>query len=103
MTLSDDATTALRATFGGEVLAPTDAGFAQALAEALWNGDITHRPALITRPTSNEAVAAAIAFARAQGLDLSVRGGGHGYAGKAVVDGGVVLDLSRLDGVRVDP
>jgi FAD/FMN-containing dehydrogenase len=103
MTLSDDATTAFRATFGGEVLAPTDAGFAQARADALWNGDITHRPALITRPTSDEDVAAAIAFARAQGLELSVRGGGHGYAGKAVVDGGVVIDLSRLDGVRVDP
>jgi FAD/FMN-containing dehydrogenase len=103
MTPTDDATTALRATFGGEVLAPADAGFAQARAEALWNGDITHRPALITRPSSTEDVAAAIAFARAQGLELSVRGGGHGYPGKAVVDGGVVIDLSRLAGVRVDP
>jgi FAD/FMN-containing dehydrogenase len=103
MTLDTDAITALRATFTGEVLSPTDAGFAQARAEALWNGDITHQPALITRPTSNEEVAAAIAFARARGLALSVRGGGHGYAGKAVVEDGVVIDLSRLDGVRVEP
>jgi hypothetical protein len=85
------------------VLAPTDAGFAQARAEALWNGAISHQPALITRPTSNEDVAAAIAFARAEGVELSVRGGGHGYAGKAVVQDGLVIDLSRLDHVTVDP
>jgi FAD/FMN-containing dehydrogenase len=103
MALDDDGITALHATFAGEVLLPTDAGFAQARAEALWNGDILHQPALITRPTSNEDVAAAIAFARTHGLDLSVRGGGHGYAGKAVVENGVVIDLSRLDSVRVDP
>ncbi|MGY1640560.1 FAD-binding oxidoreductase [Geodermatophilus sp. SYSU D00703] len=103
MTLDTDAIAALRATSTVDVLSPTDAGFAHARAEALWNGDITHQPALITRPTSNEEVAAAIAFARAHGLPLSVRGGGHGYAGKAVVEDGVVIDLSRLDGVRVDP
>jgi FAD/FMN-containing dehydrogenase len=103
MTLNADAITGLHASFGGEVLSPADAGFAQARAEALWNGDISHQPALIVRPTSNEDVAAAIAFARAQGLELSVRGGGHGYAGKAVVENGLVIDLSRLDDVRVDP
>jgi FAD/FMN-containing dehydrogenase len=103
MTLDDGTITEFRSTFAGEVLRPTDPGFAQARVEALWNADITHRPALITRPTSNEDVAAAIALARAQGLELSVRGGGHGYAGKAVVDDGMVIDLSRLDGVRVDP
>jgi FAD/FMN-containing dehydrogenase len=103
MTLENDALTTLRSTFAGEVLAPSDPGFAQARAEALWNGAISNQPALITRPTSEDDVATAIAFARAQGLELSVRGGGHGYAGKAVVDGGVVIDLSRLDGVRVDP
>jgi FAD/FMN-containing dehydrogenase len=103
MTLDDGAITDLRRTFAGELLRPTDAVFDGALAEALWNGDITHRPALITRPTSTDDVAVAIAVARAQGLELSVRGGGHGYAGKAVVDGGVVIDLSRLSGVRVDP
>jgi FAD/FMN-containing dehydrogenase len=103
MTLDDSAITALRATIAGEVLSPTDAGFARARAEVLWNGNIAHQPALITRPTSNEDVAATIAFARTRGLNLSVRGGGHGYAGKAVVENGVVIDLSRLDSVRVDP
>jgi len=103
MTLDVNATTAFRATFSGEVFAPADADFDQALTEALWNGDINHQPALLTRPRSTKDVAAAIAFARAQGLELSVRGGGHGYAGKAVVPDGVVIDLSRLDTVRVDP
>ncbi len=102
MTLDESAIIALRASFTGEVLRPTDPGFAQARAGALWNGDITRQPALITRPTSIDDVAAAIAFARAQGSELSVRGGGHGYAGKAIAENGVVIDLSRLDGVRVD-
>ena len=82
MTATDGPLTALRARFDGEVLAPTDGGFGQARAEVLWNGAITHQPALITRPTSNEDVAAVIAFARDQGMALSVRGGGHGYAGR---------------------
>src|SRR3954465_4687120 len=103
MTLDDSAIASLRTTFAGEVLSPTDAGFTQARAELLWNGDVNHQPALITRPTSNEDVAAAIAFARSQGLDLSVRGGGHGYPGKAVAQDGVVIDLSRLGAVRGDP
>jgi FAD/FMN-containing dehydrogenase len=103
MTLDDEATTTFRTSFSGEVLAPADAGFAEARAAALWNGDVTHQPALITRPLSTRDVAAAIAFARGQGLELSVRGGGHGYPGKAVVPDGVVIDLSRLDTVEVDP
>ncbi|WP_369132043.1 FAD-binding oxidoreductase [Modestobacter sp. I12A-02662] len=103
MTLDENAIATLRTSFAGEVLSPPDAGFTQARAELLWNGDVSHQPALITRPTSDEDVAAAIAFARSHGLDLSVRGGGHGYPGKAVVPDGVVIDLSRLDAVRVDP
>jgi hypothetical protein len=103
MTLDDRRIGSLRASFAGEVLAPGDAGFAQARAEVLWNGSITHQPALLTRPATNADVAAAIAFAREQGVPLSVRGGGHGYAGKAVAEDGVVIDLSRMAGVRVDP
>jgi FAD/FMN-containing dehydrogenase len=103
MTLDDTALTALRGTFAGEVLRPTDDGFPQARAEAIWNGNITRQPAAIVRPTSNEDVAAAIAFARSEGLPITVRGGGHGVAGKAVAEGGLLIDLSRLAGVRVDP
>src|SRR3954466_12864952 len=102
MTLDASRIDSLRATFTGEVLVPADAGFAQARAELLWNGNITHQPALLTRPSSNADVAAAIAFAREEGVALSVRGGGHGYAGKAVAEDGVVIDLSRMNGVRVD-
>ena len=102
MPLDDTTITTLRGTFAGEVLRPADAGFAQARAEAIWNGDITRQPALIARATSNEDVAAALAFARSEGLPVSVRGGGHGVAGKAVVEGGLMIDLSRFAGVRVD-
>jgi FAD/FMN-containing dehydrogenase len=103
MPLDDAAITEFQQGFGGEVLRPDDDGFAPARAAAVWNGDITRRPALIVRPTSTDDVAAAIRFVRAQGADLTVRGGGHSHSGNAVAEGAVMLDLSRLGGVRVDP
>jgi FAD/FMN-containing dehydrogenase len=103
MTLHADAISALRGSMTGEVLQPTDEGFARARAEAVWNGDITRQPALLARPTSDGDVAAAIRFARERELPLSVRGGGHGVSGKAVVEGGLMIDLSRMDAVSVDP
>jgi FAD/FMN-containing dehydrogenase len=102
MTLDDTALTALRAAHAGEVLLPADPGFGQARADAIWNGNIGRLPAAIVRPTSNEQVAAALAAARSVGLPITVRGGGHGVAGKAVADGALMIDLSRLAGVRVD-
>jgi FAD/FMN-containing dehydrogenase len=89
--------------FPGEVLQPADAGFAQARAEAIWNGAITRQPALIVRPTSTEEVATTIAFVRESGSEVTVRGGGHSAAGSSVAEGAVMIDLSRLAGVRVDP
>ena len=89
--------------FPGEVLQPTDPEFAGARAEAIWNGAITRQPALIVRPTSTEEVVRTIAFVRESGADVTVRGGGHSAAGSAVADGAVMVDLSRLAGVRVDP
>src|SRR3954470_9250683 len=103
MALDDAAISRLRKALAGEVLQPTDARFPAALAEAVWNGDITRRPGVIVRPTSNEDVAATIDFARAQGLDLTVRGGGHAASGSAVAEGAVMIDLSCLSDVRVDP
>jgi FAD/FMN-containing dehydrogenase len=103
MPLEDAAITRFRESIAGGVLRPTDAAFAQARAAAVWNGDITRQPALLVQPTSNEDVARTIAFARGQGADLTVRGGGHSGAGNAVSEGAVMIDLSRLDGVRVDP
>jgi FAD/FMN-containing dehydrogenase len=98
----DDATRQLPDSLAGRTLRPGDAGFADARAAAVWNGDITRQPALIVQPTSSAEVADALAFARAQGADLTVRGGGHSFAGNAVADGAIMIDLSRLDGVRVD-
>jgi FAD/FMN-containing dehydrogenase len=103
MALDDAAISRLREVLGGEVLQPTDAGFPAARAEAVWNGDITRQPALIVRPTSTEDVAATIGFVRSQGADLTVRGGGHAASGNAVAEGAVMIDLSRLADVRVDP
>jgi FAD/FMN-containing dehydrogenase len=89
--------------FPGEVLQPADPEFAQARAEAIWNGAIKRQPALIVRPTSTEGVVRTIAFARESRSDVTVRGGGHSAAGSAVAEGAVMIDLSRLAGVRVDP
>src|SRR4051794_17647942 len=103
MTVQDAAIDTLREAISGDVLRPTDPAFAATRAIAIWNGDITHQPALIVRPTSNEDVVRTLAFARARGMDLTIRGGGHSGAGNAVAEGALMIDLSRLDGVRVDP
>jgi FAD/FMN-containing dehydrogenase len=102
MTL-DAAITELRRSISGEVLTPADDGFGRARAEAIWNADIRRQPAAIARPTSAEEVARAVVAARSAGVDLTVRGGGHSGAGNAVAEGAVMMDLSRMNGVRVDP
>src|SRR4051794_1374948 len=102
MTL-EAAITRLRRTVAGEVLTPADDGFGQARAEAIWNADITRQPAAIVRPTSAEDVARIVTTPRAEGVDLTVRGGGHSGAGNAVAEGAIMIDLSRMNGVRVDP
>jgi FAD/FMN-containing dehydrogenase len=91
----------LRDRFRGELLRPADADYGS--ARRLWNATIDKRPALIARCSSTADIVAALAFARDEGLVLAVRGGGHNVAGTAVCDGGLVLDLSRLKSIRVDP
>jgi FAD/FMN-containing dehydrogenase len=86
----------------GHVLTAADDGFAAARAAAVWNGDATAQPAVIAQPGSANEVAAVVSFAREQGLDLTVRGGGHSFAGHAVSEGGVMLDLSRMTSIDVD-
>jgi FAD/FMN-containing dehydrogenase len=93
--------TALRRSVGGSVLLPTDDGYDG--ARQVWNGDIDRHPAVIVRCAGPDDVAAALAFARGSGLEVAVRGGGHGYWGAAVPEGGVMVDLSPIDQVVVDP
>jgi FAD/FMN-containing dehydrogenase len=92
---------ALRRSVLGAVLAPADPGYDD--ARAVWNAMIDRRPAVIVRCRSTADVIAAVGFAREHGLPASVRGGGHNVAGHAVADAGVMIDLSLMSGVRVDP
>jgi len=71
-------------------------------ARRVWNGMIDKRPTLIARCTSAADVTAALAFARTERLPIAVRGGAHNVAGNATVDGGIVIDLSRMKGIRVN-
>ncbi|MFC0431268.1 FAD-binding oxidoreductase [Kutzneria buriramensis] len=82
-------------------LVPGDPGYDE--ARRVWNGDIDRKPALIAQVTGPADVAAGLAYARANDLDVTVRGGGHSLAGSAVADGAVMIDLSGLRSVRVDP
>jgi FAD/FMN-containing dehydrogenase len=85
----------------GPVIAPRAAAYDG--ARAVWNGAIDRRPAAIVRCAGTSDVVAALRLARERGLVVSVRGGGHNVAGLAVCDGGIVIDLSPLKGIRVDP
>jgi len=92
---------ALRAQIAGSVLLPSDAGYEE--ARRVHNGMIDRRPALIVRCHGTADVRAAVRFGREHGLEIAVRGGGHNVAGNAVCDGGIVIDLSAMRGVHVDP
>src|SRR5687768_5134191 len=72
-------------------------------ARAVWNAAIDRRPRLIARCIGSADVAAAVRFARGHDLAIAIRGGGHNVAGTAVCDDGIVIDLSAMRGVRVDP
>lgn len=98
--LDDAALTHLRAAISGEILTPNDAGYHE--ARSLWNGAIDRHPAVFVRAAATDDVATAIATARAHDLPLSVRGGGHHVTGVALVDDGLVVDLSGMDEVSID-
>jgi FAD/FMN-containing dehydrogenase len=91
----------LRGRFRGALLRPGEEGYDE--ARRVWNGAIDRRPALIARCAGADDVAVAVRFAREHDLAVSVRGGGHAVAGHAVVDGGLMIDLSLMKAVRVDP
>jgi FAD/FMN-containing dehydrogenase len=87
--------------FGGTLIRPHDAGYDA--ARTIWNAMHERRPALIAQPRSAEDVAAAIRYARAEGLLIAVRGGGHSMPGHSVCDDGLVIDLRAVSRVTVDP
>src|SRR5829696_3689879 len=87
--------------FRGELHRPADTGYED--ARKVWNGSIDRLPALIARCAGVADVVAAVKFAKHNGLLVAVRGGGHSYPGLSVCDGGIVIDLSLMKGIRVDP
>jgi hypothetical protein len=91
----------LSSRFRGEVIAPGDAAYDE--ARRVWNAMIDKRPGLIVRPRDARDVVAAVDFARGRGLPIAVRCGGHSVAGKGVCDEGLLIDLSLMKGVQVDP
>jgi FAD/FMN-containing dehydrogenase len=92
---------ALRTSLRGRLIEPGDDGYDA--ARVVWNGMIDRRPALIACCAGVADVIASVAFARRHALVLSIRGGGHNVAGYAVCEGGLMIDLSAMRAVRVDP
>ena len=95
------ALSAFRNRFGGQLVGPDDPEYDQ--ARIVWNAMADRRPALIARCISPDDVIAAVRFARDEDLVVAVRGGGHSVAGFSTCDGGIVIDLSRMRGLTVDP
>src|SRR5688500_17449586 len=91
----------LAASFSGALLRPQDHGYEE--ARRIHNGLIDKRPALIARCLTTADVVDAVNLGREEGIEVSVRGGGHNVAGRAVTDGGLMIDLSPMKGIHVDP
>jgi FAD/FMN-containing dehydrogenase len=100
-TVSDDAITALSASLRGRLVQPSDVDYDD--VRAVWNGMIDKRPALIARCAGVADVVTAVQFAKEYNLRVAVRGGGHNASGNAVCDDGLMIDLSLMKGIRVDP
>jgi len=91
----------LRAAMSGPVIGPADPDYDQ--ARRVWNAGIDRHPAMIARCASPADVAAAVTFAATNGVEITVRGGAHSMSGAAVADGGLMIYLSQLNQVSVDP
>src|SRR5689334_15657406 len=87
--------------FRGELIQPGDPSYDE--YRKVWNGSIDRRPGVIARCTGVADIRSALAYARRTGGPVAVRGGGHSFPGHSTCDGGIVLDLSLLKGIRVDP
>ncbi|TCC66166.1 FAD-binding oxidoreductase [Kribbella pittospori] len=100
-TTTTSATQALAGDFRGDLVSPGDPSYDE--QRKVWNGSIDRRPALIARCTGAADIRAALAVARRTGLQVAVRGGGHSFPGHSTCDGGILIDLARMKGIRVDP
>jgi len=100
-TPTDEQLAQLRAEVSGAVLMPGEPGYDE--ARRVHNGLIDRKPAVIVRCTTTADVVDAVNFGRNRGLPISVRGGGHNVAGRAVVDAGLMIDLAPMKGIHVDP
>jgi FAD/FMN-containing dehydrogenase len=100
-TLDETKLDALEAAIAGRLLRPGAEGYEE--ARRVHNGLVDKHPAVIARCLSIGDVSAAVRFARETGLEISVRGGGHNVAGRAVADGGLMIDLAEMKEIRVDP
>src|SRR6185295_17386697 len=96
-----NAVRALRPRFGERLLTPGSAGYPA--ARRVWNAAVDRAPAVIACCRDTAEVSAAVRAARTAGVPLSVRSGGHDWAGRALREGGLVIDLTGMRGVRVDP
>ena len=99
--LDQAARSGLASGFGGELIPPGDPGYDE--ARSVYNAMIDRRPGLIARCASTDDVAAAVEFGRREGVLISIRGGGHNAGGLGVCDDGLVIDLSPMRGIEVDP
>ena len=100
-TMDNAAVAELAAQVSGSVLGPQDAGYDA--ARAVHNGLVDRRPALIVRCRTTHDVVAALEFARREAHEVSIRGGGHNVAGRAVTEGGVMIDLAEMKRISIDP
>lgn len=91
----------LRTAFHGQIVLPEDPAYQE--HRNIWNGSIDRYPALIARCTGVADVIAAVRFARERNLEVAIRGGGHSFPGMSTCDGGMVIDLSPMRGIRADP
>ncbi|HSF23619.1 MAG TPA: FAD-binding oxidoreductase [Blastocatellia bacterium] len=101
ITLQEDTIGKFKESLRGELILAEDAGYDD--ARSIWNAMIDRRPALIARCLGVADVVTCVNFARERGVVLSIKGGGHNIAGLAVCEGGLMLDMSRMRGVWVDP
>ncbi len=99
--VSEEAVEGLQAGFRGQLCMPGDEGYEE--GRSIWNAMIDRKPGMIARCVGTKDVIDSVNFARENGVLVSVKGGGHNIAGNALNDGGLLIDLSQMKSVRVDP